>query len=79
MMDRDKDVFVTAFSGTLWEAEVVKSLLQDAGVESFLQHATLNSYAYEPISSEGVKVIISGADTETAKEIVEVYSRNART
>ena len=77
-MDRDKDVFVTAFSGTLWEAEMVKTLLLDAGVESFLQHATLNSYAFEPISSEGVKVIISGRDIETAKAIVEVYSKNNR-
>ncbi len=55
---------------------MVKSLLQDAGIESFLQHATDSSYAFQPIQATAVKVIISGADREIAKEIVEEYCRN---
>ena len=76
MIDKDKEVFITAFSGTLWEAEMVKSLLYNAGIESFFQHSTGSSYAYDPIFSQTVKVIINESDTTLAKEIVEEYSRN---
>lgn len=79
MINKDKEVFLTAFTGTLWEAEMVKSLLSDAGIESFLQHSTGNSYAYDPIFSQAVKVIISEGDVELAKEIVEGYTRNLST
>ena len=74
-MDKDKEKFITAFTGTLWEAEMVKSLLLDAGIESFLQNSTGHSYAYEPILASGVKVIISDTNGEAAKEIVEEYLR----
>ena len=76
MINKDKEVFITAFTGTLWEAEMVKSLLFDAGIESFFQHSTGNTYAYDPIFSQAVKVIISEGDVLIAKEIVEGYTRN---
>lgn len=76
MINKDKEVFITAFSGTLWEAEMVKSLLYNAGIESFFQHSTGSSYAYDPIFSQAVKVIINESDVPIAKEIVEGYTRN---
>lgn len=76
MTNKDKELFITAFTGTLWEAEMVKSLLFDAGIESFFQHAIGNTYAYDPIFSQAVKVIINERDAPIAKEIVEGYSRN---
>jgi|APCry1669188910_1035180.scaffolds.fasta_scaffold90301_2 Putative prokaryotic signal transducing protein len=76
MINKDKEVFITAFSGTLWEAEMVKSLLYNAGVESFFQHSTGSSYAYDPIFSQAVKVIINESDAPIAKEIVEEYTLN---
>ena len=76
MINKDKEVFITAFSGTLWEAEMVKSLLYAAGIESFFQHSTGGSYAYDPIFSQAVKVIINESDTPIAKEIVKGYTRN---
>ncbi len=75
-MDRNKDLFVTLFSGTLWEAEMVKSLLLDVGIESFIKNATVSSYAYDPIRSSGVMVVISENDLVGAKEIVENYYHN---
>jgi hypothetical protein len=76
MINRDKEVFITAFSGTQWEAEMVKTLLQDAGIQSFFQNSTGNSYAFEPIFSQSVKVIISESDAIVAKEVIEKYYQN---
>ena len=77
-MHKDQEKFIVVFSGTLWEAEMVKSLLLDAGIESFLQNATGRSYAFEPILAEGVKVTISEKNGQTAHEIVEEYHRKIK-
>lgn len=77
-MDPDKEKFETVFTGTLWEAEMVKSLLQNAGIESFLRNATVTSYAYEPIRAAGVLVVVSGSDQAVAAEIAADYLRNLR-
>lgn len=60
----------------MWEAEIVRSLLQMAEINSFLKNTTINSYAFEPISSEGVQVMISESDIQIAQEIVDEYSKN---
>jgi hypothetical protein len=75
-MDNNKDKIIEAFSGTLWESEMVKSLLQDAEIESFLQNSNLNTYIYEPIQASGVKVMILSSDYEKAREIADNYFRN---
>jgi hypothetical protein len=75
-MDRNKDIIIEIFSGTLWEAEMVKSLLQDAEIDSFLKNSNLNTYIYEPIQASGVKVMILKSDYEKAKEITDNYFRN---
>ena len=75
-MDNNKDKIIEVFSGTLWESEMVKSLLQDAEIESFLQNTNLNTYIYEPIQASGVKVMILSSDYEKAREIVDNYFRN---
>jgi hypothetical protein len=77
-MESYQERFITVFSGTLWEAEMVKSLLLDAGIESFVKNDTVTSYAYEPIRSSGVMVVISENDQVAAKEIVESYYQNMK-
>ncbi len=69
---------IEIFSGTLWEAELIKSLLRDSEIDSFLKNDVINSYIYEPIIASGVKVMISSSDFEKAKEIVEKYYRNLK-
>ena len=73
---RDKERMLRIFSGTMWEAEIVRSLLQMADINSFLKNTTINSYAFEPISSEGVQVMISESDLQIAQEIVDEYNKN---
>jgi len=75
-MNDDKNKIIEIFSGTLWEAEMVKSLLGAAEIESFLKNNVLNSYAFDPTATESVKVMILESDFENAKEIVETYYRN---
>jgi hypothetical protein len=76
MKNRDKDYTVEVFSGTMWESELVKSLLENNGIDSFLANTSLSTYIYEPIYSSGAKVMILEADLEAAKEIVGKYFEN---
>ncbi|MBC8320666.1 MAG: DUF2007 domain-containing protein [Bacteroidetes bacterium] len=69
------DKIIEIFSGNLWEAELIKSLLEDSKIRSFLKNNVLSSYAYDPAFSEGVKVMISNSDSPKAQEIVDAYFR----
>jgi len=55
---------------------MVKSLLQNAEIESFIKNSNLNTYIYEPIQASGVKVMILSNDYEKAKEIIDGYYNN---
>lgn len=69
---------IEVFSGTVWEAGLMKSLFENAEIKSFLKNNVLNTYAYEPITSEGVKVMIFNTDRERALEIVATYFKNKK-
>lgn len=73
---RHKEKLIRIYSGTMWEAELVRSLLEMAEIDSFLKNTMINSYAFEPISSEGVQVMIAESDKELAREIVDDYLKN---
>jgi hypothetical protein len=75
-MNIDNDKMIEVFSGTLWEAEMVKSLLQNAEIESFIKNSNLNTFIYEPIQAAGVKVLILSGDSAKAKEVIDEYYRN---
>jgi len=75
-MENKEDKIVQIYSGTLWEAEMITSLLKEEGIESFLKNSVLNSYAYNPAFSQEVKVMISSSDVEKARDIVENYCLN---
>jgi len=77
-MDTDKDPVIEIFSGTLWEAEMITSLLNNFEVTSFQKNTLLNSNLYDPIYSSGVKVMILNSDFEKAKMIVDEYYRNMK-
>jgi len=74
-MQDDKDKIIEIFSGTLWEAEMVKSLLEAAQINSFVKNHSTNSYAYESGFVDGVKVMILNSDFDEARTIVEDYLR----
>ena len=72
------DNIIEIFSGTPWECEMIKSLLKDAEIESFLKNNVLSSYAFEPSHSGGVQVMISGSDVEGASAVVDEFYKNMK-
>jgi hypothetical protein len=73
---------VEIFSGTIWEAGLVRSLLENLEIETFLRDE--NTGAMAPWYTAGggagaVKVIVSNLDEEKAREIVAEFEKNMRT
>ena len=78
-MEPDKKIdSVEIFTGTIWQAEMVKNLLENADIEAYLTDeiiGTLNLPWNEPGGIGSVKVIVSNFDYDKAKLIVEEYKK----
>ena len=73
MIGLDENNVVEVFSGTLWEAQLISSMLKDEGIESFLKNSVLTSYAYNPSFSQEVKIMILKSNLNTAERIIRGY------
>lgn len=71
-----KELMIEIYSGTMWDAEMIMSLLASANIEPFLRNTILNSYAYDPIRTEGVTIMIPDSNLERAKEIIDEYYKS---
>lgn len=67
---------VEIFSGTLWEAELVHSLLSDAGIESFVGNKAVSDYMLDPIRASAIKVMILDKDIREARLVIEQFTKN---
>ncbi len=70
---------IEIFSGTIWEAELLKSLLENEEIEAFLKDEITGTLApwYTAAGGMGsVKVIVSTLDFDKAKTIVEEFEKN---
>ena len=73
---------VVVFSGTIWEAELVKSLLENAEIEVFLLDENTGTLApwYTAGGGAGaVKVVVSTLDYEKAEAVIADYQKNMET
>jgi hypothetical protein len=73
---------VEVFAGSIWAAEMVKSLLENAEIETFLideNTGTLAPWYTSPGGAGSVKVVVSSLDYEEARSIVKEYEDNIRT
>ena len=73
---------VEVFAGTIWGAEMVKSLLENAEIEAFLideNTGTLAPWYTSPGGAGSVRVVVSSVDYERARAVVEEYENNIRT
>ncbi|MDT8402647.1 MAG: DUF2007-related protein [Bacteroidales bacterium] len=81
-MKGNKDISpVEVFAGSFMQASLVKSLLEDTGIEAFLKDeymGTLNPWHAAPGGVEAVKVFVSDRDYEKAKIVVREYERKTR-
>jgi hypothetical protein len=79
-MQNDHDLIVV-FSGNAWQAGMVKSLLEDAGLQAFLRDeiiGTMSPWWAAPGGAGSVKVMVAGYGTARAREVVEEYEKNSR-
>lgn len=79
MAKKDEIVPVEVFSGTIWEAGMVKNLLESAGIETFLRDentGTLAPWYTAPGGMGSIKVIVSSVDCDNAVLIVAEYEKN---
>jgi hypothetical protein len=78
-MNPDNEIYpVVVFEGNDWEASMVKSLLDNAEIESFTKDEKMGVLAPWNVAGGGVgsvKIFVSNADSEKAKEVVEQYEK----
>lgn len=67
---------VEVFEGTDWQANLVKSLLDNAEIESFLKDQRMGVLAPWNVAAGGagpVKIFVSSLDFEKAREVVDAF------
>ena len=72
---------VEVFAGTAVQANLVKSLLENAEVSAYLKDEfteVLYPWHTTPGGVGAVKVLVSGLDYEKAKMVVDEYERNLK-
>ena len=76
----DREIFpVEVFAGTNMQAAMLKSLLDDAQIYSFLKDeimGTLNPWYADAGGAAPVKVLVSSADEDEARGIVTGFVQN---
>jgi hypothetical protein len=72
---------VEVFDGTSWQAEIVKSMLENEGIHAYIKDnilGTLIPWNVAPGGAGAVKVFVAGADAEQAKLVVDEYEKNTK-
>jgi Putative prokaryotic signal transducing protein len=73
--------FSVVYSGTIVQADLLKCLLEGAGIQAMLENeyiGTIAPYVF-PGGAGAVKVLIPNSDMNQARRIVEDFSRKATT
>ena len=70
---------VEIFTGTTWEAEMVKSLLENEGIMGYLinEAGTVFPFDVTELGTGAVAVLVEAADASRALTVVESYRSNA--
>jgi len=78
-MNSDQEIYpVEVFDGTQWQASLVKSLLDNAEIESYIKDSRMGVLApwnVDPGAAGPVKIFVSSLDVERAKEVIEQYEK----
>lgn len=59
------------FEGSLWEAEIVKGLLQSEGLDCMMRNETLGVVTSPYLSSGNVKILVNDEDFRKARQVVK--------
>ena len=68
--------FITLYDGTLFDCQMIKNLLENEGIESFLKDEIIGSLnpVWRPEGS--VKVMVADLEYDRAHQIVENYKKS---
>lgn len=81
-MNSDAEIFpVEVFDGTFWEASLVKSLLENAEIESYSKDERMGVLVPWNVDAGGagpVKIFVSNLDFDKAKEVISQYEAAER-
>lgn len=72
----DPDEPVVVFSGTAWQAEELRGILENAGIESFLRDEVMGRIDAPALAAGAigaVKLVVSAADVARAEEVVRDF------
>jgi hypothetical protein len=72
-MKREGDI-VEVFYGTMWEASLLKSILEDNGILTVLNNSISSHYTYVPNGM--VSVLVRSCDADQAEAVVEQFKQN---
>ena len=81
MKTNDEIISVEVFAGTFLQAAMVKSLLENAEIQTFLKDeimGMLNPWWTAPGGAGSVTVVVSSLDYDKAKLIVSEYEKNIK-
>ena len=76
MMEEDKSKLVEVYHGTLWEAELIKGLLNDRGIASAIQNGLLVNNTL-PETALPVVVVVNECDYEDAMTVIREREKTA--
>ncbi len=75
------NTLIEIYSGSPWQVGMVRSLLEDAGINTYMQDVimgTMNTWWTAPGGAGAIKLMISENDFEQARRIVEKYEENQK-
>ena len=75
MKEEDKSRLVEVFKGSLWKAELVKSLIESNNINAVLKDGMLVNVVL-PETAIDVAVLVNEVDYEAAMEVVREYEKN---
>lgn len=74
-MEEDRSKLIEVFKGSLWKAELVKSLIGSNDINAVLKNGMLVNVVL-PESAIDVSVLVNEEDYEAAMEVVREYEKN---
>ena len=80
MTDKKDIVPMEIFMGIAWEAEMIKNILENEGIEAFIKDdiiGTITPFFTTP-GMGSVKLVVSSDDYEKAREIVAEFQENRK-
>ena len=69
---------IEIFEGDLFHAQMVKNLLENDGIESFLKDEIIGTRSSVWRPNGGVRVMVSDTDYDKAKLMVDEFERNLK-